>query len=220
MSYTPINWQTGEIITAEKLNKMDNGWGIGNTPLFNETVTTAESHGLNQAIFNYNEYINYNTITVIFNGTEYTCSDIYQGGVHNYGGLGESGPDFSTYPFVIRSVEGNNSLITSVEGTFNVSVIANVLNVSNNFRQAVSDVVNLDFKVPFLCISGTTSVLEMDAAVNSGRLLYFYSNNICHFITSYRKSPTTNSVSALPAGDENTETYGFNNKMRFTIFTP
>lgn len=26
MSYTPINWQTGDTITAEKLNKMDNGW--------------------------------------------------------------------------------------------------------------------------------------------------------------------------------------------------
>ena len=28
MSYTPINWQTGEIITADKLNKMDNGWRV------------------------------------------------------------------------------------------------------------------------------------------------------------------------------------------------
>ena len=25
MSYTPTNWQTGDVITAEKLNKLENG---------------------------------------------------------------------------------------------------------------------------------------------------------------------------------------------------
>ena len=42
MSYTPINWQTGDIITAEKMNKMDNGWSVESSSqqLFSETVTT------------------------------------------------------------------------------------------------------------------------------------------------------------------------------------
>lgn len=39
MIYTPINWQNGDTITAEKMNKMDNGWGIGEVELFSETVT-------------------------------------------------------------------------------------------------------------------------------------------------------------------------------------
>lgn len=222
MSYTPVNWQTGETIIAEKLNKMDNGWNIGNEQLFSETVTTTASNGMNQATFNYNEPLEYNTITVIFNNIEYTCSRKYMNGINYYGGFSESGPDFSEYPFVISSVNNQgsflNDIFTSNEGTFNVSVMAGVMDISDSFRQAVGAAVNRDFKTPFLCVSGTTIVSEMMDAVNAGRLLYFYSNNICHFITTFRSSPSNNSVQAVPAGDENTETYGFNSRMVFTIY--
>lgn len=39
MSYTPTNWQTGDIITAEKLNKLENGVAGGGSDVFEVNFT-------------------------------------------------------------------------------------------------------------------------------------------------------------------------------------
>lgn len=42
MSYTPTNWQTGDTITAEKLNNMENGIENANNPFLVTLTPTAE----------------------------------------------------------------------------------------------------------------------------------------------------------------------------------
>lgn len=223
MAYTPINWQTGDVITAGKLNKMDNGWSVGNTQLFNESVTTVESDGLNMATFDYDSPINYSTITVIFNNNEYTCSRIDAFGNYYYGGFSANGPDFSVYPFAIECNTGlnSNNIYTSIAGTYSVSVSGNTIDISDNFSAAVGDVledVMGGSPLPFLCVSDTTTYSEMALAAASGRLLYFYTESACHFITSFLDEPGTNSIDAVPTGVIGTETYGFDSNMIFTVY--
>lgn len=220
MSYTPINWQTGEIITADKLNKMDKGWSAENVELFTETVTTAESSGLIGALLAYEGIINYSTITVTFNNNEYICERINQAGVYFYGGFSESGPDFSEYPFIIQSSEnGTNNIFTSTAGTFSVSAMANVVNISDNFRDAVNESIGIQTPLPFLCIIGYTTFNEMIVAAASRRLLYFYDANICHFITSFEAVAGNDSVKAVPEGVVGTKSFGFDNNMIFQSYS-
>lgn len=40
MAYTPTEWKNGDVITAEKLNKLENG--VSNGPLEVEIITTEE----------------------------------------------------------------------------------------------------------------------------------------------------------------------------------
>lgn len=90
MSYTPINWQTGDTITAEKLNKMDNGWSVESTQPFSETVTTErESQYAPYAtgVFAHSQLINSGTITVTFNSVSYICNRIDYAGYIYYGGV-------------------------------------------------------------------------------------------------------------------------------------
>lgn len=218
MSYTPINWQTGETITADKLNKMDNGWGIGYTQLFSETVIAEDHGGFNTAEFTYEDIIDYNTIKVTFNNNEYICDRIFLDDSYYYGGFTKSGPDFSEYPFLIGSGGGHNTIYTSTAGTCSVDVSVIDIVISDNFSKAVESVFR-ETLLPFLCVSGVTTWQEMADAVASGRLLYFYTRQArCHFITGFTQDSGENSVTAIPAGVPNTETYGFNNNMIFTIY--
>lgn len=220
MSYTPINWQTGDVITAPKLNKMDNGWEIGNAQLFSELVTTAESSGLFGALLAYEGIINYSTITVTFNNNEYICERIVQDGFYYYGGFSPSGPDFSEYPFAIQSSEnGTNMIFTSTAGTFSVSAMANVVNISDDFRDAVNESIGFQTPLPFLCIPHHTTYAEMILAVASGRLLYFYDANICHFITSFEGVQGNDSVKAVPEGVVGTKSFGFDSNMIFDTYS-
>lgn len=217
MSYTPINWQTGEIISADKLNKMDNGWGVGYTQLFSEQVITEDHGGFNGADFTYKGIIDYNTIKVTFNNNEYICDSILVDDSYYYGGFTENGPDFSKYPFIIESGGGFNTIYTSTAGTFSVDVSVSDIVISDNFSKAVETVFR-DNPLPFLCVSGVTTWQEMANAAASGRLLYFYSGNECHFITSFRQESGEDSVRAIPPAVEHVESFGFDNNKIFTIY--
>lgn len=58
MSYEPTNWQTGDIVTAEKLNNMESGISsAGNTLIIEPTITETEIQ-LNTSFNNiYNTYM-------------------------------------------------------------------------------------------------------------------------------------------------------------------
>lgn len=149
MAYTPINWQNGDTITAEKMNKMDNGWSVESafSQFFSETVTTAEMQGLYAATLAYATQITADTLTVIVNGTEYTCSKFRDednfGPCNYYGGFGSNGPDFTTYPFFIRTGDdGTNMFVTTAEGTYTVvaGAVSETIEVSDNFAEVVSTV--------------------------------------------------------------------------------
>lgn len=137
MAYTPINWQTGDTITAEKMNKMDNGWGVENTQLFSETATTEASEYGNEAVLTYSQLINAETITVTLDGNTYTCQRIQMSEGYGYGGVNSSWEyDFSQYPFAIVSDNGENIFATQTAGTHTVSAIVETVEVSDEFGKA------------------------------------------------------------------------------------
>lgn len=223
MSYTPINWQAGDTITAEKLNKMDPGLGTSAAQLFSETVTTESSEYGNEVILAYSEFIEAPSILVSFDGTDYECERIATegDGVYCYGGFSSEGPDFTDYPFLILSNDFHNTNIvyTDTAGTHTVSVTANTIETSDDFTNAVKKIVNpMMSMMPMLCINGVTTYDEMVAARDSGSLLYFYRNSVCHFITYFYEQVSPTAVDALPAGSSESETFGFNDDMIFTIY--
>lgn len=84
MAYEKQIWENGDVITADKLNHIEDG--IENNNLGYEiveseqlildeniTVTGPEDAPYNGAQFQYSELINYPTITVDFNGDIYEC---------------------------------------------------------------------------------------------------------------------------------------------------
>ena len=167
MAYTPINWQTGDTITAEKMNKMDNGWSVDSSQLFSETVTTAGS-GVYRATLSYVATAEPpQTLIINFDGTDYTCQN--QGG-YMYGSTTE---DFSDgIPFAIAFGESATTLYTETAGTHTISAGAVSVETSNNFSVAVNNCVDSSM-IPLLCVDGVTTYDEAQTASNNGRLLYF-----------------------------------------------
>lgn len=169
MPYTPINWQTGDTITAEKLNKMDNGWGFENTQLFSESVTTATVEGQPAPVGSlaYSKQITSDTLPVTFNGESYNLPLTVQEWGNIYGGFSESGPSFTTYPVCIVSNEGgHNSVYTETAGTYTISGSGPLIQTSEAFDSAVAHAEN------FAVVAGVTTFQEAVDAFKSGKHVY------------------------------------------------
>lgn len=160
MTYTPIEWKNGDTITAEKMNKMDNGWSVSDTQLFSETVTVQPASMGNAYIasFEYTGTETPETILVDFNGTEYTCT--------------LATDQYATSQFILLTPTfGSNSwqLITYESGTYNVAVSAVDYQISSDFKGAVDKCVGA---APLPCFDGITTFAEMNEAYYGNRLLY------------------------------------------------
>lgn len=204
MTYTPINWETGDIITAEKLNKMDNGWNIDETQLFNETVTTitTEFGSMGQLAFVASE-IPPETLQIMFDGVNYNCSR-QDGESYYFYGAQEPG-DFSTYPFALVISESSTSIYTQSPGTYTVAAVGLSTEVSSEFSTAVNACVDVDNLM--LCVSDVTTFNEMVRASYDGRLMYFkpYGNEATNInIITYF---TTDSVLFIPENTQITATF-------------
>lgn len=182
MAYTPINWQTGDTITAEKMNKMDNGWGVSSTQLFSESVTTVAGQPAPTCTLTYAEYIDASSVAVTFDGTDYIVQANDDNGAHIYGEIGSQGPSFANYPFCIVSVQnGPNMLYTETAGTYTITVKTATVETGADFGAAVNQCVG---PTPFLCQSGVTTEDEIYYAMQSEqRMLYFYENGRMHIIS-------------------------------------
>lgn len=217
MTYTPINWQTGDTITAEKMNKMDNGWVVESSSqqLFTETVTTTVDPDYPDepawGALEYSTMISADTLTVTFDGTNYTCPRIDLGNDFVYGGWGNDAPDFTDYPFAIYSGEFmgsiDNSVTTASGGTHTVVVssTSSSIETSPAFETAVNSVVNTS-TMPMECVSGTTTTAEMVAAYGAGRILFFKPREgvmQIRYITNF----TTSEVAFIPSDPNETATF-------------
>lgn len=172
MTYTPINWQTGDTITAEKLNRCDNGWEVDSTQLFSETVTTVDDGGVNYGSLAYALLIDAPLITVTFDGTDYTCSNS-DGGYGAQWSETLQGYDFSTYPFNITSWSDpsgavGNDLVTDTAGSHTISVSITDLQVSANFAKVVSATIGGAF---YPLVIGTTTWSQVVDAMAAGKLV-------------------------------------------------
>lgn len=157
MAYNKYTWVDGEVITAEKLNHIeegiengDNGYTCTETTeqLFSETVTTVGNEGVYFARLNYAQPIEADELTVVFNGTEYVCPKIADNDVVYYGGFdlnaGMRMPDFSNYPFVIGSSPTANNIATESPMTVTVSAstLSSTVETTECFEEAVSKIVS------------------------------------------------------------------------------
>lgn len=186
MAYTPINWQTGDTITAAKLNRCDNGWGVESTQLFSETVTTVDAgQGFAAGQLQYEPQGELPSEAVVtFDGTSYTVERNERGG---YGDAGVSGPDFTNYPFHIAVFNGI-TLYTATAGTHAVALAAEVVVTSDGFSAAVNAVIG-DDRSPFLCVHGETTADEMYEAKEAMRLLYFEAGYDTYIVRSLVDDP-------------------------------
>lgn len=167
MAYTPINWATGDTITADKLNKMDNGWGVESTQLFSETVTTADQGGMYSAELVYSQLINADTITVTYDGTEYVCPRIDLFDECFYGGFSEQGPVFTSYPFAIESNGDTNTVYTETAGAHVIAAVGDAIATSSGFSAAVGKC------LPILKVElGKTTYQEVESAIIDGLFVY------------------------------------------------
>lgn len=186
MAYTPINWQTGDTITAAKLNRCDNGWGYESTQLLSETVTTADTYGEGYGVgeLSYSQFINSPTIVVTFDGVDYTCPNTAPSFLaevsSTYGApsLEAGGYDFSDYPFAIGSnYDPNfgtfNNIYTETIGTHTVTVAGSAIVTSADFDTAAQTAVAPSIAAiptPYLVTVGTTTLQEVFDAIGSGKI--------------------------------------------------
>ena len=182
MAYTPINWQTGDTITAAKLNRCDNGGSVDSTQLFSETVTTTSSQYGNEGQLTYSSLITSNSIVVTFGGTDYQCPriDMEQEGEYGYGGVTPDWSyDFSEFPFALESSSGHgNTFATETAGTYAIAASVYAVSTSSDFEAAVNMASSIDAStLPLRCVEGVTTYNEAVSAMNNGRLVYFTAND-------------------------------------------
>lgn len=147
MAYTKQTWETGEVITADKLNHIEDGIENNNSGyeiveseqlILDETITVTTNSG---AKFQYSELINYPTITVDFNGDIYECELIEDPNIpfNIYGGFepSESEPVFTEYPFCIASSEQGNILFVENPGDYSVKIYVqeSTINTTEDFEK-------------------------------------------------------------------------------------
>lgn len=177
MAYTPINWQTGDTITAEKMNKMDNGWSVTSTTqtVFNDSVTTIlyPEYPDDPAWGEIQTLIIADSLVVTFNGTEYVCPATNEDGFIAYGGYSNGSPDFTNYPFCIEAVSSDSItyVATPDAGTYTVKIEANIESVetTTEFGKARGYWTEISSTEE---IFSETVVTENDGDFNSGVLSY------------------------------------------------
>lgn len=153
MAYEKQTWVNGDVITAEKLNHIEEGIAEGGgcgyectettEQLFSETVTTVESeHGCSAGLA-YSEPITADELTVIFNGTQYICPKIEGEHAVYYGGFDPNTgmPDFTNYPFGIVSGQGVDFIVTEspMTATITASVVSTTVETTECFEKAVCE---------------------------------------------------------------------------------
>ena len=150
MAYNKYTWVDGEVITAQKLNHIEEGIaesGGGDagyeceetTEQFEETVTTSGSSPSPMAILAYTEPITADTLTITLDGVEYNCPKQEMNGMCLYGA--SSPADYSIYPFAFVSAQ-QNMLYTQTEGEHTIKVIVESSEVITTpcFEKAVEKV--------------------------------------------------------------------------------
>lgn len=172
MSYTKQTWNNGDIITADKLNHIEDGIENNNPGyeiveneqlILNENVTVTNGG----AQFQYSELINYPTITVDFNGDIYECELIKDPNApfNAYGGFGASGPDFTEYPFIILSAAdpGNALYVENPDGDYSVKIYVqeSTINTTEDFEKSVTKIISEN-------VSSNIKNLKDDPSNNGG----------------------------------------------------
>lgn len=164
MSYEKHTWETGEVITADKLNHLEGGVEANQpgyecteerTLLTEDSVTTTQ-YG---APLSYTGVLTQDELIITFDGTEYVCEKKEFDSSSTYGAdMTQSGPVFTEYPFIVMSDTGRgNGIYTETLGDHTVKIeeLAGVVTTTPCFEKAVNKV-NTDVYVHIECTSDGT----------------------------------------------------------------
>lgn len=198
MAYIPTEWECGDVVTAEKLNNIEegiqealeccSGGGGGDsgyscetilTTLVDEQVTTVVEDGYTGG--NLSTSINdVGTVYVTFNGVEYTCDyeDNTYGASWAYDGS-EWYMDFSTYPFGVES----DYLYTENAGTYSLKIekAEEVITTSECFEKIVRTLAGILDCNPQMNVIAEDIVAEYGDACTSDT---GFSYDICNTLDS------------------------------------
>lgn len=114
MSYEPTNWQTGDIVTAEKLNNMESGISsAGNTLIIEPTITETEIQ-LNTSFNNiYNTYMSGKNIVIKYSSTtemDNSINTIFPFTIHQI----TINENISFYTLVFSIIDDQGTLISNL----------------------------------------------------------------------------------------------------------
>ena len=152
MAYTKNTWQSGDVITAEKLNNIENG--INNATgyeftklkvvLFEGEVTTVSNGTFALSSIPLNITLSADTLYITFNGTEYTCEKVSTTSGFCYGDFEDGGFIFSELPFMITGYNNPPQLFTENGGTYSlkIEVLEDQAITTHEFDVAVNTVIN------------------------------------------------------------------------------
>ena len=167
MAYTPINWQTGDTITAEKLNRCDNGWGMESTQLFSGSLSVTQDEEPVETSISASAFSSATNATVSIDGTEYTCEGFDDGGFWTFGA---HYGDFSTYPFSFYAEGESVYFVHQSAGTYLVGFSAVSYELSDGFNNAVEKAATTI--LPLRVKIGVTTWREVSNAIAGGRIAY------------------------------------------------
>lgn len=178
MAYTPINWQTGDTITADKLNRCDNGWSVSSTQLFSGSTTIDNDGDAVETTINPASFSSATSAAITVNGTTYNCVGFDDGG---YWTFGAHFGDFSTYPFSFYR-EGDAVYFTAkLAGSYTLGFIAMAYEVGTSFEAAVRKVA--DSLLPLEVRIGSTTWQEVSDAMSAGRTAYVTNGGTVEYVT-------------------------------------
>lgn len=146
--YTKQTWKTGDVITEEKLNHIEDGistgggiYTYGEVPLFDGEVTTvSDGEPYAGGEITLQGELPKSDISVTFNGQNYTLPHgIHEGNGDYWGELGDNGPSFTNYP-VFVTVGGG--IYTQEEGTYSLKIneIVGKFTVNDGFKSALGNI--------------------------------------------------------------------------------
>ena len=190
--YTKQTWKTGDVITEDKLNHMEDGISTGGgiytyseTVLFDgEVETTADEMSDDEIAFGQftpSSALPSIDLGVEFNGQKYTLPYVSNDFGGYWGEAINDLPSFENYPLYISydNVENLYYLTTPGPGTYTLRIYSENLSVSTKMKKQVAEVSNLVVNVK--SDDGVTFVLdktweEIFEAVESGKNIIIRQN--------------------------------------------
>lgn len=153
MAYTKTDWACGDKITAEKLNKIEQGivdaqngyectesW----TTLTEETVTTAYDSEMeaNTGTLAYSQFIDVDKLKITFNGTEYELERRDTGNTELINYFNDNAPCGIETRNMLGTIS-NTLIVLNEAGTYTIKieVPSEVVNTTECFEKAVESVV-------------------------------------------------------------------------------
>jgi len=174
--YEKQTWNTGDVITEEKLNHIEDGvstgggiYSVENVTYFDGEVTTADGGGFNDGTFTTTKQLPESDLKVIFNGKEYLLPYHDDGMMVFYGEGGDDGPSFENYPLNISLDINGYSLFTSEAGTHSLTIKDEDLQINSEFKEKINSViipVNIRNDVVFKINNDTADFIEVSEDLN------------------------------------------------------